>query len=206
MAASSFSNVKRSIWRELNLGEARRDLAEASSARNMMEKILNLDKRSQLTIVMLLWLWWGQWNKWREEGRRRTAGEIAYLTAYLTDRFQKKTEPNLLPEIYQRQKRRKPHSGFFKVNTAGSGSLLDVFHAELLGCLAGMKRQGWVCHGYAWRLAQPWRRQRLKVMSIGHLQWEESSLILGSFCVQSSAPGMCVSGLQFVIKLLVLML
>jgi hypothetical protein len=73
---------------ELNSEEMRRDLAEASSAKHMMEKILNLDQKTQLTIVMLLWLWWNERNKWREEGRRKTTGEIAYLTAYLTDRFQ----------------------------------------------------------------------------------------------------------------------
>jgi len=42
---------------ELNSEEMRRDLAEASSAKHMMEKILNLDQKTQLTIVMLLWLW-----------------------------------------------------------------------------------------------------------------------------------------------------
>jgi hypothetical protein len=83
----------------------------------MMEKILNLDQKTQLTIVMLLWLWWDKRNKWREEGRRRTTGEIAYLTAYLMGRVQKVSEPCLLPDFRQKQHWSKTKCGTFKVNS-----------------------------------------------------------------------------------------
>jgi hypothetical protein len=45
----------------------RQELAEAVSAREMMVKILKLDQR------------------WREEGRWRTGGEVAHLTAFLRE-------------------------------------------------------------------------------------------------------------------------
>ena len=80
--------VKR-IWCELNLEMVRSDLLLAESARAMMEKILKLDSMTQLKVVLLLWLWWTERNKWREEGRRRTVVEVAYVTAALADRFQK---------------------------------------------------------------------------------------------------------------------
>jgi len=75
----------RKVWRELNLEQARCRLAEAQSARHMMEMVLKMKGKEQLTIVMMLWLWWGERNKWREEGRRRTAAEMAYITAFHTD-------------------------------------------------------------------------------------------------------------------------
>lgn len=128
----------------------RQELAEAVSAGEMMVKILKLDQR------------------WREEGRWRTAGEVAHLTAFLTDRFQTKGAHCLLSETRQAQKWQKPQSGQFKVNTdgaydsdTGSGGrgfiirddhgimvkagvggevfLQNAFHAELLGCVAGLR-------------------------------------------------------------------
>jgi hypothetical protein len=56
------------VWRELNLEQVRCRLSEAQSARQMMEMILKMKGKEQLTVVMLLWLWWGERNKWREEG------------------------------------------------------------------------------------------------------------------------------------------
>jgi ribonuclease HI len=115
----------KAIWRELNLEDVRQDLAEAVLVKEMTVKILNLNHKQQLMSVMLLWIWLGERNKWREEGRRRTAGEVAYLTALLTDRFQAKEAKRLLPDFRQAQssqaqKWRKPNSGHFKVNTDGA--------------------------------------------------------------------------------------
>ena len=59
--------VKR-IWRELNLEMVRTELVQADSARTMMERVLKLEPRTQLMVVLLLWLWWDERNKWREEG------------------------------------------------------------------------------------------------------------------------------------------
>lgn len=58
------------VWRELNLENVLRNLAEAGSAKEMMEKVLKLKPPVQTTVVLLLWIWWGKRNKWREEGRR----------------------------------------------------------------------------------------------------------------------------------------
>jgi len=53
-------------------------------------------------------------TKWREEERRRTAVEVAYVTAALTDRFQKE-KAALLSESRQSLRWRKPEHGVFKV-------------------------------------------------------------------------------------------
>jgi len=86
----------RPIWRELNLEMVRSDLLLAKSARTMMEKILKLNSKTQLKVVLLLWLWWTKRNKWREEGRRRTVVDIVYVTAALSDRFQNQAGVSLL--------------------------------------------------------------------------------------------------------------
>jgi hypothetical protein len=44
------------VWRELNLEAARCKLAEARSAREMVETVLKLKEKEQLTVIMLLWL------------------------------------------------------------------------------------------------------------------------------------------------------
>jgi hypothetical protein len=54
------------IWCELNLEMVWSDLLLAESARAMMEKILKLDSKTQLKVVLLLWLWWTKRNKWKE--------------------------------------------------------------------------------------------------------------------------------------------
>jgi hypothetical protein len=156
------------VWKELNLEAVRCRLAEAKSAKEMMEMILQLEAKSQMTVIFLLWLWWDERNKWREEGKRRTAANIAYVTTMLTDRFQTKQKHRLLSDSRQVQHWKKPRQGEFKINSdgafdpitgsggwgfiirddrgmmikAGAGreaALLDAFHAELLGCLAGLK-------------------------------------------------------------------
>jgi hypothetical protein len=97
---------------ELDSEEMRQDLAEASSAKHMMEKILNLDQKTQLTIVMLLWLWWNERNKWRENhGRDR-------LPDGLPDG--QVSEPCLLPDFRQKQHWSKQQCGTFKVNSDGA--------------------------------------------------------------------------------------
>lgn len=50
--------------------------------------VLSLHAKKQLTVILMLYLWWGERNRWREQGRRRFAAEISYLTAFLTDPFQ----------------------------------------------------------------------------------------------------------------------
>lgn len=134
----------------------------------MMEKILKLETKTQVKVVLLLWLWWTERNKWREEGRRKTAVEVANIAAAMADRFQK--QPNIAPLSENRQlpKRTKPQPGVFKINSngafdserghggwgfvikddhgvlvrAGAGDnkfLMNPLHAELLGCLAGVR-------------------------------------------------------------------
>jgi hypothetical protein len=85
------------VWRELNLEQVRCRLSEAQSARQMMEMILKMTGKEQLTVVMLLWLWWGERNKWREEGRRRTASDLAYVAAFHAN-LAAKTDGRLLSE------------------------------------------------------------------------------------------------------------
>lgn len=53
-------------------------MLEAGSARELMEMILRLQGKEQLTVVLILWLWWGERNKRKEEGRSRT---VCHTTA-----------------------------------------------------------------------------------------------------------------------------
>jgi hypothetical protein len=55
----------------------------------MLEFVLKLESKTQLTVI-LLWLWWDERNKFIEEGRRRSVLDVAYVTAALADRFQAK--------------------------------------------------------------------------------------------------------------------
>lgn len=159
----------RAVWRELNLEETRCQLAEAGSAKELMECVLALESKKQLTAVMLLWLWWGERNKFREEKRRRGAAEIAYITAFHADQSLKEHSNTLLSENCQTKRWERPPQGVIKINsdgvfdssrmsggwgyvvrndqgevvTAGAGRedfLLNAFHSELLGCLAGLKQ------------------------------------------------------------------
>ena len=156
------------IWRELNLEAVRCQLAERVSSKEMMELVLKLEPKTQLTVILLIWLWWDERNKFREEGKRRSALEVAYVTAALADKFQDMGGQSLLPDFRHSPKWAKPQQGDFKVNsdgafdyttgsggwgfvirgdqgivvTAGAGKepfLQSSFHAELLGCLAGLK-------------------------------------------------------------------
>jgi ribonuclease HI len=150
------------VWRELNLEQTRCRLAEAQPA-----MALKMKGREQLTVIMLLWLWWGERNKWREEGRRRTAANLAYIAEFHAD-LASKTDGRLLSDFRQRTQWQRPRAGELKLNTDGafngdkhdggwgflirddqgrvvsSGAgredfLLYAFQAELLGCLAGLQ-------------------------------------------------------------------
>jgi hypothetical protein len=46
----------KNVWQELDLEHARCRLAEAQSTREMMEMVLKMKGKEQLTVVMLLWL------------------------------------------------------------------------------------------------------------------------------------------------------
>ena len=108
------------IWRELNLETVRCDLMSPDLARTMMEKVLKLQPKTQMMVVLLLWIWWDERNKWREEGRRKTAREVAYLTAALSDRFQQQTNKALLSETRQVQGWSRLNPCVFKINSDGA--------------------------------------------------------------------------------------
>lgn len=117
---------------------------------------------------MTILLWWSEQNNYRGEGRRRTATEVAYVTAAMADRFQANKTTTLLPDSGQIHKWRRPELGVFKTNSDGAfdsktgtgawgfiirndeGTMLkagarremalqSAFHAELLGCHAGLR-------------------------------------------------------------------
>jgi hypothetical protein len=100
--------------------DIRCSLAEAESAKAMMEKLLKLEHSKQLTVVFLLWMWWDERNKKREEGRRRTAQEVAYITAAMADRLKQQPVRSLLSDSRQAKQWEKPCSGVLKINSDGS--------------------------------------------------------------------------------------
>ena len=91
------------VWRELNLETVRCTLSDAQTAREMVEAVLKLKSNKQATVIMLLYLWWGERNRWREEGRRRTIAELAYIAAFQADAALK---PKSAPLSDSRQKSR----------------------------------------------------------------------------------------------------
>jgi len=106
-------------------------------------------------------------NTQREEGHRRSAIEVAYVAASLSDHFPT-TEKTLSATAVVQRRWRKPPEGILKLNSdgeffnqeksggwsfvsrndsghvvlAGAGSedfIQDAFHAEILGVLAGVR-------------------------------------------------------------------
>jgi hypothetical protein len=63
--------------------------------RNDGKKILKLEEKTRLMTILL---WWSEQNNYRGEGRRRTATEVAYVTAAMADRFQANKTTTLLPD------------------------------------------------------------------------------------------------------------
>jgi len=64
------------VWRELNLESVRSRLIEAVSPMQMMERVMELEEKKKLTVITLLWLWWGELNSFRG-GVQRLATEVA---------------------------------------------------------------------------------------------------------------------------------
>ena len=48
-------------------------MLEAGSTRELMEMILGLKGKEQLTVVLILWLWWGE-RKQKKSGRDELNG------------------------------------------------------------------------------------------------------------------------------------
>jgi len=57
---------------------------------------------------------------WRQEGRRRTASEIAYISASLAEQFQKTEGDGVLSDRRQKQRWRRLQANTLKLNTDGS--------------------------------------------------------------------------------------
>lgn len=110
----------KALWRELQMEDIRVSLSEAKSSRDLMEMILKLKEKEQLTVILLLWLWWNERNTRREEGRSRALAEIAYITAFQTDRWLNKPKESVLSEIRQRKGWERPHEGELKLNSDGA--------------------------------------------------------------------------------------
>lgn len=158
----------RKVWQELNLETVKCKLTEATSARRMMEMILELESRAKLKVITLLWLWWSERNTQREEGHRCSAIEVAYVAASLSDHFPTTEKTLSATAVVQRRRWQKPPEGILKLNSdgaffnqeksggwgfvirsdnghvvlAGAGCedfIQDAFHAEILGMLAGVR-------------------------------------------------------------------
>lgn len=110
------------VWSELNLESVRCWLIEATSLIQMMERVMDLEEKQKLTVIMLLWLWWEETNSFREEGTRRSAMEVAFITALQADKFQTTRSSALnqegsVPEIHQTHRWLKPAKEVLKINS-----------------------------------------------------------------------------------------
>lgn len=111
------------VWRELNLESVRSRLIEAVSPMQMMERVMELEEKKKLTVIRLLWLWWGELNSFR--GVQRLATEVAFITALQADKFQTTKISSLnregrVPEICQTYRWLKPPKGVLKINSDGA--------------------------------------------------------------------------------------
>jgi hypothetical protein len=109
-------------WCELNLEGVRCNLMAAGSARQVMESILGLRGKEQLTVILLLCMWWNERNKRREEGRSRSPTEVANLAAVYAANFLKTPARTLLSDNSQRPRWKKPPDGVLKLNSDGAFS------------------------------------------------------------------------------------
>jgi len=108
------------VWRELNLEQVTYRLTDAVSPIQMMERVMELEEKQKLIVITLLWLWWGKPNSFREEVVRRSAMEVAYITALQADKFQKTDRERVVPEISQSLRWSKPPEGVLKINSDGA--------------------------------------------------------------------------------------
>jgi len=93
------------------------------SAREVMKSILSLRGKEQLTVIMLLWMWWDERNKTREEGRSRSPSEpeVASLAAVYAANFLKTPHAQLLSEIRQKHRwKLEIPEGVLKLNSDGA--------------------------------------------------------------------------------------
>ncbi|CAD6230220.1 unnamed protein product [Miscanthus lutarioriparius] len=90
----------------------------------MMERVMELEEKKKLTVITLLWLWWGELNSFRG-GVQRLATEVAFITALQADKFQTTKISSLnregrVPEIRQTYRWLKPPEGVLKINSDGA--------------------------------------------------------------------------------------
>ena len=111
----------KTAWRELNLERIRCALTEAGSARGVMETILKLKGKEQLTVILLLWMWWDGRNKRRENERKHTPAEVAYMAAAYAKNYLCKETEVLLPDNRQSPSWEKPPGGWCKL------TLMELF-------------------------------------------------------------------------------
>jgi hypothetical protein len=71
------------VWKEFGLEDLRYRMASYQHAGAMIEEILKLDAKTQVTAFCLLWRWWTRRNKINQQekvgGVEEVIGQVQYL-------------------------------------------------------------------------------------------------------------------------------
>jgi len=76
-------------WRLMNLEGARIELMKCQSGKETIQKLWELDKTIQLSVVVLLWRWWSARNKVNDGGRMQSEAEIQSSVTFFLMEFEK---------------------------------------------------------------------------------------------------------------------
>ena len=66
------------MWKALDLEQTRRDLANAGSGMDLLDRIMRLDGFQKLQSIALVWCWWTERNKANRGERRLSLNELRH--------------------------------------------------------------------------------------------------------------------------------
>jgi hypothetical protein len=107
------------IWRQLQMGETREKLCEASNAMILLETILNLEEEGKLTCCML-WIWWAERNKANLGKTIRKPQQIVSSVISRTMEHKALGKNELKQKRHLQSKWTLPMNSFVKINTNGA--------------------------------------------------------------------------------------
>ncbi|CAL4921257.1 unnamed protein product [Urochloa decumbens] len=110
----------RICWRLMNMEGIRTQLMECRSGVETINKIWELERTTQLKVIVLLWRWWSARNKVNDGGRMQNANEIFSSVCYSLMKFGK-LEQSVMKKLGAGHSSWKPPpEDIYKINSDGS--------------------------------------------------------------------------------------
>ena len=108
------------LWQELNLEHVRLQMAERTSAKEMLRMIWELEEKECILVVTTLWHWWLERNRIRGGEKRRGVGGLAFEIRFHTEEYLKlAASENPKPPMTLRRWT-KPGGEVLKINSDGA--------------------------------------------------------------------------------------